>query len=96
MTLRSTRYAGQTITMTDAHVRFDQEGWAVGIVGRGFVVCDPPEPLDEAVLAKARRMPDRFEVVEPDETPEVEPTQDTTPQNAEPPKRGPGRPRKAR
>lgn len=80
----SKRLAGQTIAMTDAAVRFDDDGNAVGIVRRGAEWLPEPEPLDEAVVAKAAAMPDLFIVVE-DEGPVVEPpTSAPTAPNVEP------------
>lgn len=65
----SKRFAGQTLALTDAAVRFDDDGNAVGIVRRGTEWLSESEPLDEAVIAKARKMSDHFTVVE-DEEPE--------------------------
>lgn len=68
--IRSERYKGRKVTMTDATVAFDADGEAIGIVARGSEQYDAPLPLDEGVVEKARRMPDRFQVIEDEATPD--------------------------
>ena len=55
-TIRNPRYAGRSHWIGSALVQFDGQGYAVGIIKRPGPgpALDPPQPLDETVLAAAQ------------------------------------------
>ncbi len=76
VTIRTRTHPGESMTLPGGTVQFDNEGFAVGVVfdpDRG--VINPPEPLNDEIVASARLLPNHFEVIE-DKAPadEVTPT----------------------